>query len=546
MEVKAKPSASDGYKGSLYKFYRLVLFPCLRFKVLPLMVAFGLLVIAVWALRFVPKVFIPGRTDPVMKAKFDMPRGTDIEVTDSILIDLEQHMLKQYSVKSKQGGITDTLSFIGVGAPRYVLAMTPDPEESHRGAMIIQLENYLMIPDVIRDVQQYAAARYPDLEVKMQKMENGPPIDYPIEVRISGDDIPRLYEIVASVKDKLRETRGVMVVSDNWGPRTKKLAVRVHQDRARRVGISNADVALSLRTGLSGLKMTEFREENDIIPVKLRSVSTDRQDLDKLDGLMVYAQSSQKPVPLKQVADVELVWQNAIISRRNRTRTIVVRTQNFPGVTATEVSSQIIPWLEEAQKSWPPGYTYEMGGEMETSGDTGKAIGEKLPIAGMAILLLLAAQFNSIRKTAIILLTIPLGLIGVTFGLLVANTIFGLFTILGLVSLSGIVVNNAIVLIDRINIEREENGLSASDAVIEACQQRARPIMLTTATTIGGMLPLWISHDPMFETMSVSLIFGLMFGTLLTLVIVPVLYSIFFKVKYNYGSSRKCVSEVAK
>jgi multidrug efflux pump len=164
---------------------------------------------------------------------------------------------------------------------------------------------------------------------------------------------------------------------------------------------------------------------------------------------------------------------------------------------------------------------------------SGKAIGKKLPIAGMAILLLLAAQFNFIRKTAIILFTIPLGSIGVTFGLLVAKSIFGLFTILGLVSLSGIIVNNAIVLIDRINIEREENGLSASDVVIEACQQRARPIMLTAATTVGGMLLLWISHDPMFETMPLSIIFGLMFATLLTLVIVPVFYSIFFKVDYN-------------
>ena len=141
--------------------------------------------------------------------------------------------------------------------------------------------------------------------------------------------------------------------------------------------------------------------------------------------------------------------------------------------------------------------------------------------------------FNSVRKTAIILMTIPLGLIGVTFGLLIADSIFGFMTILGIISLAGIIINNAIVLIDRINIELNENGRTPADAVIEACQQRLRPIVLTTCTTVGGMLPLWISHDPMFETMAISIIFGLMFATLLTLIIVPVLYSIFFGVKYD-------------
>ena len=179
------------------------------------------------------------------------------------------------------------------------------------------------------------------------------------------------------------------------------------------------------------------------------------------------------------------------------------------------------------------GYSYELGGETEESDGANEAIADKLGISGMLILLLLVAQFNSIRKTAIILLTIPLGMIGVTVGLLAANTVFGFFTILGIISLTGIIINNAIVLIDRINIERDKNGLFASDAVIEACQQRLRPILLTTLTTVGGMLPLWISHDPMFETMAVTIIFGLLFATALTLIIVPVLYSLFFRVKYE-------------
>lgn len=322
-------------------------------------------------------------------------------------------------------------------------------------------------------------------------------------------------------------------VNDNWGAKRKKLVIDVDQDRARRAGVTNSDVALSLNTGLSGLQLTEYREGSDIIPVNLRAVSSDRENLSMLDGVTVYAQGSNVSVPLKQVADVNLVWEEAVIKRRDRTRTITVRTLHLPGITATEVSNEFLPWIQQESKKWPAGYRFEMGGELETSGDANASIAEKLPISAMLIFLLLVAQFNSVRKTAIILLTIPLGLIGVTIGLLLANSIFGFMTILGIISLAGIIINNAIVLIDRINIELEQNGRTPADAVIEACQQRLRPIILTTCTTVGGMLPLWISHDPMFETMAITIIFGLLFATLLTLIIVPVLYSVFFGVKFK-------------
>ncbi len=542
MKVKVKSSETvevkDTYPGLMYRLYRIILFPSLRFKLIPIIAVVSLFIAALAALPMVPKVFIPEREDPIINAKFNMPRGTDIAVTEAIIADLEGYMLENYLGQvgedgKGKSGVLDILSFIGVGTPRYVLAINPDQEDTHIGAMIINLTDYLIIPEVVQGVEQYAALKYPDLEVKMRKMQNGTPIDYPIEIRISGDDIQKLYEIIAPVKAKLLSTPGVRDVNDDWGPRRKKLVIEINQDRARRAGVTNSDVALSLNTGLSGIQMTEFRDGNDSIPVKLRSVSADRQDLSKLDGLIVYAQGSSKSVPLKQVADVKLVWEDAIIMRRDRTRTIMARTLHFPGVTATEVSDKITPWLEEQSKSWPSGYKYEMGGEMETSGDANAAIGDKLAISGILIILLLVAQFNSIRKTAIILLTIPLGLIGITFGLIVGDSVFGFFTILGLISLAGIIINNAIVLMDRINIELEENGRAPADAVIEACQQRLRPILLTTGTTVGGMLPLWISHDPMFETMAISVIFGLLFATLLTLIIVPVLYSIFFKVKYH-------------
>ncbi|MEM6811428.1 MAG: efflux RND transporter permease subunit [Pseudomonadota bacterium] len=546
--MKIKTAGSDEkkepYQSLMYKIYRLLLFPSLRFKFLPILAAISLFFMAMQLLAYVPQVFIPEREDPIINAKFNMPRGTDIEVTNAIMQDIETYILQNdkgvvTEADIQKEGVVDILSFIGVGTPRYVLAINPDQEETNIGAMIINTTTDDAIQNVIDDVTNYAFSKYPDLEVKMRKMENGAPIDYPIEVRISGDNIDKLYEIMAPVKEKLLSISGVRDVNNDWGPKRKKLLIEVDQDRARRAGVTNSDVALSLNTGLSGLRMTDYREGNDIIPVELRSVSVDREDLNKLDGLTVYAQGSGKSVPLKQVADIELVWEEAIIKRRDRTRTITVRTLHLPGITATEVSNQFLPWLEAQAQSWPRGYSYELGGESETSGDANQSIADKLPISGMLIFLLLVAQFNSVRKTAIILMTIPLGLIGVTFGLLIANSIFGFMTILGIISLAGIIINNAIVLIDRINIERDNNGRPAAKAVIEACQQRLRPIVLTTCTTVGGMLPLWISHDPMFETMAVAIIFGLLFATLLTLIIVPVLYSIFFGVKYEKSDFQK-------
>ena len=305
----------------------------------------------------------------------------------------------------------------------------------------------------------------------------------------------------------------------------------VDQERALRAGVTSNDVAYSLRAGLSGIEMTQYREGDQLIPVTLRSVASDRQDISKLDGLSIYSQTSGRPVPLKQVADIRLTFEPGIIERRDRERTLTLKAQLKDGVTATEVNADLLPWLASTSEEWRSGYNYEVGGESETSSDANASIAAKLPLAIMVIVLLLVFQFNSVRRPIIILFTIPLGLIGVTFGLLVANSTMGFFTILGIIALSGIIINNAIVLIDRIKIEIEELGKPPFEAVVAACLQRLRPIMLTTATTVLGMMPLWWGGTAMFEPMAVTMIFGLLFATMLTLLVVPVLYSLFFRVR---------------
>jgi multidrug efflux pump subunit AcrB len=267
--------------------------------------------------------------------------------------------------------------------------------------------------------------------------------------------------------------------------------------------------------------------------VTLRSVEADRLDLQKLDSLNVFSQTTGRSVPLKQVADLEVAWQPAKIRHRNRLRTVTVAADLEPGFTANAVNKELVPRLREDAAAWPLGYSFEIGGEDEASQEANASIMAQLPIAGLIIVMLLVGQFNSLRRPAIILITIPLGLIGVAVGLVVMRSYLGFMTFLGVVSLAGIVINNAIVLLDRIEIEIRDNGLSPQRAIVESAQRRLRPIVLTTLTTLGGLIPLYLGGGIMYQPMAVAIMFGLLFGTILTLGVVPVLYALFFKVRFD-------------
>jgi multidrug efflux pump subunit AcrB len=389
------------------------------------------------------------------------------------------------------------------------------------------------VDELIPRLEAYSLESFPDLTANFAPPPLGPPVEAPVQIRLSGRDADRLFAIADQVKARLAAIQGTRNIVDNWGRRTKKLMVDVNQPRARRAGVSSWDIALSLQTVLSGFETTEYREGNDVIPVVMRSVAADREDLGKIESLNVYSQATGRSVPLKQVADLEVAWQPAVIFRRARLRTVTVNAHVDPGVTALGVNRQIAPWLEEQSRSWPLGYQWELGGEMEASVESQASIGAKLPIAFLIIVLLLVGQFNSIRRPAIVLATIPLGLIGVVFGLLLLDSYFGFMTLLGVVSLAGIVINNAIVLLDRIRIEQEEFGRGPQAAIIEASQRRLRPILLTTATTVGGLIPLYLGGGPMYEPMAIAIMFGLLFATVLTLGFVPVMYSVLYGVRFR-------------
>ncbi len=533
--LKIEPKTTDGeanYDNRWYGLYRGILNAALRFRLLFLLGVVAVFVLAIWGLRYVPAQFIAPSEDPVFSGKLELPLGTSIETSEAMVTDLDRFVRENfYDVAEPK--LANWMVFVGEGGPRFTLGLDPpnqNPANSFLIGNTIRGEDVL---EVIPAVQRFLFDNYPDVGNQLARLENGPPVGYPVQVRISGPEINGLYALASRVTERLYADPGVLAVKNTWGLQTKKMVVAVDQERALRAGVTSNDVAYSLRAGLSGIELSQYREGDQLIPITLRTVASDRQDISKLEGLSVYSQTAGRPVPLKQVADIELTFEPGIIERRDRERTLTLKAQLKDGFTAADVNAELIPWLADDEQNWPAGFRYEVGGESETSDEANASIVAKLPLALMAIVLLLVFQFNSIRRPIIILTTIPLGMIGITFGLLVANSSMGFFTLLGIIALSGIIINNAIVLIDRIKIEIDELGKSPREGVVAACLQRFRPIMLTTATTSLGMTPLWLFGTAMFKPMAVTIIFGLVFATMLTLLVVPVLYSLFFRVNYS-------------
>ncbi|MCP4634246.1 MAG: efflux RND transporter permease subunit [candidate division Zixibacteria bacterium] len=533
MKVKSKEKDST-YNSKYYSGYRHFLIAILRRPILSIIVIIIVFAASMQLTRFIPSIFFPPSDRSFLKAELTWPLGTSIEFTEAKVKEIGYFIRDSLVVNEQRGeGITNWASFIGEGAPRYYLSISPEPPTENYAYMLMNTTSREVADGLINRIENFCTDRFPDLKALISPLDYGPPVMAPIQIRISGKDPEVIFSIVDEVKQGLTGLKGTKNIDDNWGIRSKKLLVEVNQPRARRAGVTSQDIAISLQTTLSGMEPTQFREDDKVIPVVLRAEEADRKDLGKLETLDIYSRATGRTLPLSQVADIKIVWEPSKILRRNRLKTVTVESYLESGLSAIDIINNYQPVMEKMKKTWPVGYSYEFGGEIESSEKSSKSIGEKLPIAFGIIILLLVGQFNSFRKPIIVLATIPLALIGVFFGLFITGSYMGFMTFLGVISLAGIVINNAIVLLDRIRIEQEEHGLDPQRAIIEAAQKRMRPILLTTATTIGGMLPLWLGGGAMWESMAIAIIFGLLISTILTLGVVPVLYSLFFRVKFK-------------
>jgi multidrug efflux pump subunit AcrB len=523
--LKARITAQD-FSGRAYRVYRGLLMACLRHRAVFLVLAVAVLAGAFWTMRHVPSMFFPPNERNMFIIDFWQPYGTDIRVTEERAAALEDFLLAQEAVDS-------TGVFVGTGGPRWYLPLSLEEDNRNYAFLVVNTRTVEDVEPVMRRTRAHAAEHFPDARATVKELMHGPPVGAPIQIRLSGEDIPTLYRLRERVGAMLEGTEGVSHVWDDWGQWTKKLVVDVNQDQARRVGLSSYDIALSLQAQMSGVTASQFREGDDLIPIVVRSQEAFREDLGRIEGLNVYSYQEGTSVPLLQVARTRLEWQPPNIRRRDQQRTITVKAE-VRGRFASAVLADVRPQLEQMQagQDWPMGYRVDYGGEFEESSQANASIMALVPLAMGLLVLVLVSQFNSLRRPAIILLTIPFMFAGIAPGMLLTNSPFGFMALLGVISLTGIIVNNAIMLIDRVESLAAE-GHVRREAVVLSAMQRARPILMTTVTTIVGMIPLSLQGGEMWRPMANCIISGLAVSTLLTLLLCPVLYSLFFRLRYR-------------
>lgn len=477
---------------------------------------------------------MPDSDRNLVVVNIDLPLGSKIEETEKIVDDLSNFISHELWVPADAAsttlGVASWASFISKGPESYDLGYQPGQANSAYAHLLINTTTFEANPSIIGAIDAYAFEKFPNAEISVAPLGGAGGAKYDVGVRITGKDTEELLVLAQQVKTKMASIAGTKNIKDDWGPKIKKVRIEINQDKAGRAGITNQDIALSLQTALSGMDIGDYRDLDGNIPIIMTNLERDAIDVHDLESINIFSQMTGKNVPLIQVANIDIDWQIAKIFRKDLNRTITVQCDAKEGFTASDLTNQLMPFMAEAQAEWKPGYSYDFGGESEASAEALGAVASKLPIAGFLILLLLMLQFNSFKKTIIVLLSIPLGIIGVILGLLLFQSYFGFMAYLGLISLAGIVINNAIVLLDRIEIEQTEFNSPPYQSIISAAQQRFRPILLTTFTTVLGLIPLYLGGGLMWEPMAISIMIGLLFATVITLLFVPVLYKLLFRV----------------
>ena len=528
-----KVSFLDRLINGLKSKYKDLILVALSWKRTVLVAIVGMFVLSILGFGLLAFVFFPDSDRNMITADINLPEGTKIERTQEMVAAIEAFMKNELQVsKGSSDGIVDWSAYIGEGPSAYDLGYNPDEANSNYAHILINTSNFLVNNEMVRKLDSFSFASFPNADIKVGLLGSGGG-GTPIEIKVSGDDPDKLAEISETIKSKLFSISGTKNIKDDWGPKGKKFIIDIDQNKAQLAGVTNQDIATSLQTVLDGFRTGEYRENDKSIPIVMLSDQNQQQSLASLETLNIYAQNSGKSVPLLQVASLIPQWQYTRIKRLNLTRMVNVSSELTEDGNASAITAEITPWLEEQAAIWGQGYSYNLGGDAESTAENMGAVASYLPLSAFIIVMLLIIQFNSFRKMVMIVCTIPLGVIGMVLGLLIFNVPFGFMAFLGVISLAGIVINNAIVLVDRIEIEEKEIRRKPQDAIIAACLQRFRPILLATFTTVLGLIPLYLGGGEMWEPMAVTIMVGLLFGTVITLLFIPAFYSVLYKVDYK-------------
>ncbi len=521
--MKVEPN-DDGrepaYRGVGYAIYRRILATFLRRRLILIGLLATSLIGSLAAFQTVEKEFFPLGDRNEFLIYVDFEAGTDIRETQSEV----RRLTAWLSNENLNPEVRSNIAYIGFGGPRFFLSLTPLDPDPHRAFVHVRTNALDDVGVLIDRTNAFIDAEMPSASADAKRMWFGATEPGSLKLRISGPSADVLITAGRNVADALRAIPGATGVKHDWENPVLKAVVEIDQTRAQRAGVTSSDIASALSTTFSGREITDFRDGDDTLSVTLRGPEDLRMALGGLPRVQIYSAQSRSYVSLGQVATARPEWVVGRIVRRDQRRTLTVEARH-PDLTAAELLDRVQATLDRLDL--PAGYRVEVGGEIEDQSQANSDLFAFMPHALAGILILLVAQFNSLRSGGVIVATIPLILIGGTLGLIVMGGKFGFMVLLGFFSLAGILINNGIVLVDRIQYERTRRRLPL-DAVATACLARLRPILITTATTVLGLIPLIISGGALFYSMACVIAFGLVVATLITLGFVPALYSLLF------------------
>lgn len=558
--IKIKAGEKQDLNSKPYLIYRNILLTVLKNKKITLIGTAISFILGLWLLGLVPNNFMPASTDPVMSTYIRLPKGTDINFTRKVVKDANNFISKNYSTGDqeplsptlwdyittggttlvyKKPGVLSWGSFIGGGAPRFSTGYTPETRLTEYAYIMYNLTDYTLIPKISTEINTYLKNKYPSIDIVTKGLGSGVTLEKDLGYVLTSNDITLLKKCANELKNKLNNTPCAYSISDAWGNEVPDISIEINQEKAQAAGFNNDTIGKDLQFVLQGYNATIFRDFNappqsTIIPIVLRGKNTYKNDIKSIESIELI-NSSGKAVPLKQIANIKLDFRQNYISTRNMAYSIEIDAAVKDDTTPLEVNKLVEPWLEEKLKEWGPNIKYYPSGIMKTSKENQDALFAQVPFAILMMFVLVVGQFNSMKKGLTIMLVIPLSLLGIAIGLLITNTQLGFMAMIGIISLAGVVLNHAIILVDKMTIEKEELKRSDQDAIVFGCQSRLRPIFLTVATTLVGLMPLYFFGGPLFQPLAVVLIFGLATDTVLALGVIPVIYATFYKVNFkNY------------
>lgn len=525
-EASSEESTGSKEDSRVYTLYKNFIKLTLKFRFPILVAVIALFFVSAWGFRFVKSGFFPASTTPQLVIDYWLPQGTDISRTSSDIKQIEAYV-------SEIEGVTAANSLVGSGALRYMLTYSSESANSSYAQILLRVDDHNILNDLIPQIQGHIDRNYPSAQAKVWRFTMGPGGGSKVVVAFKGPDPKVLRDIAAESKELMLADSKAISVNDTWRQQVPSIEPIYSEVKGRRAGISREDLNAALQTNYSGRNVGVYREGDDLIPIITRAPENERIDADNIQNIQVTSATTGQPVPILQVTDgFRTVWRDAILKRENREWTIKAQCDPASGELSTELFKRLRPQIEAIEL--PDGYTLEWEGEYGASKNSNEDLASTLPMGFGTMVLIVVVLFGTIRQPVVIWLVVPLCIIGVVWGLALTGTPLEFMGILGVLSLSGLLIKNAIVLVDQIDFEIR-GGKSRYDAVVDSATSRMRPVMMGTLTTVLGVIPLYF--DAFFKSMSVVMVFGLTFATLLTLIVVPILYSIFFKISSDESTS---------